>query len=351
MIGVTLVTFVSVFAAGAKKTLDNAIDVGLRGQAVVESGGGQVPFAAETSGALARVPGVGAVSPVRFGTAKIAGESGTRRGERHRPTTFASVYHTEWEQGSDAVLAHLGDGDAVVGKSLADKEHLKVGQAITMLTPTGTTVRVRIRGIIHDKGGLLGAVAVPNEGGPDRVRQATGRLHARRLQEGRRRDEDQGGDRRDAQARFPAVKAKTGKEFKDQLSGNVTSILGLFYALLALAIVVSLFGIVNTLVLSIHERTRELGMLRAIGTSRRQVRTMIRMEAVVTALIGGVIGVVLGLVLSLLVIQKVNDFSVAIPVVSLIVVLILAGVAGVLAAVLPARRAARLDVLEALAYE
>ena len=118
-----------------------------------------------------------------------------------------------------------------------------------------------------------------------------------------------------------------------------------------LAIIVSLFGIVNTLVLSISERTRELGLLRAVGMSRRQIRRVIRYEAVITALIGGVIGLGVGIVLSLLVTQAIDGFNLSIPVGQLIIVLILAGIAGVLAAVLPARRAAKLDVLEALAYE
>jgi putative ABC transport system permease protein len=104
-------------------------------------------------------------------------------------------------------------------------------------------------------------------------------------------------------------------------------------------------------VLSITERTRELGMLRAIGTSRRQVRRMIRNEAIITALLGGILGAALGVILALLVSRPLDDFELAIPVGSLIALLVLCAIAGVGAAVLPARRAAKLDVLEALAYE
>jgi putative ABC transport system permease protein len=128
-------------------------------------------------------------------------------------------------------------------------------------------------------------------------------------------------------------------------------LLGLIYALLSLAIIVAFFGIVNTLVLSISERTRELGMLRAIGTSRRQVRRMVRLEAVITSLIGATIGAVLGVVLAVLFTRPLDDFVLTIPVGTLLVLLVLAAVAGVVAAVLPARRASRLDVLQALAYE
>jgi putative ABC transport system permease protein len=104
-------------------------------------------------------------------------------------------------------------------------------------------------------------------------------------------------------------------------------------------------------VLSISERTRELGMLRAIGTSRKQVKRVVRWEAVITSLIGAVLGVVMGVVLAVLFTRPLDDFTLSIPYQTLIVVLILGGIAGVGAAVLPARRAARLDVLDALAYE
>jgi putative ABC transport system permease protein len=120
-----------------------------------------------------------------------------------------------------------------------------------------------------------------------------------------------------------------------------------------LTVIVSLFGIVNTLALSIHERTRELGLLRAVGTSRRQVRRIVRYEAVITALIGAVLGAILGVVFALLVSRPLADegFTLTIPFGTLVVMLLLAIVAGIVAAIGPARRASRLDVLEALAYE
>ena len=124
--------------------------------------------------------------------------------------------------------------------------------------------------------------------------------------------------------------------------------------LLALAIIVSLFGIVNTLVLSVMERTRELGMLRAVGMSKRQMRRMVRHEGIITAQIGAVLGIVVGLILGGLVtgaLSASTGMGFSVPVGSLVAFTIVASVAGVLAAILPARRAARLNVLDALSYE
>jgi putative ABC transport system permease protein len=150
---------------------------------------------------------------------------------------------------------------------------------------------------------------------------------------------------------YPEVETLTAKEFKDQQAGQVNQLLAIIFALLALAIIVSLFGIVNTLVLSITERTRELALLRAIGTSRRQVRRMIRGESVIIAMIGAILGTVLGVALAVLVSRPLHSLQFAFPLADIVVVLILGALAGVLAAIWPARRASKLDVLAGLAYE
>jgi putative ABC transport system permease protein len=158
---------------------------------------------------------------------------------------------------------------------------------------------------------------------------------------------------RKVKASFATVDTLNQKELKDNQEEQINQLLGLIYAMLALAIIISLLGIVTTLALSIHERTRELGMLRAVGMSRRQVRRMVRYEAVITALIGAVLGTILGVIFATLVSQPLADegFELSYPIGTLVILLILAALAGVLAAILPARRAARLDVLQALAYE
>ena len=134
---------------------------------------------------------------------------------------------------------------------------------------------------------------------------------------------------------------------------SFAQVLDLFYVLLALSVIISVFGMINTLVLAVFERTRELGMLRAIGMSRRQMRRMIRHESIVTALIGAALGLPLGVLLAALTTRAMGSLGIGLhlPVQELAYFVLLAGVAGIGAAVLPARRAARLNVLQALQYE
>jgi putative ABC transport system permease protein len=156
-----------------------------------------------------------------------------------------------------------------------------------------------------------------------------------------------------ALAGFPDVKIRTEAQYVDEQVAGVDTLLAIFYVLLALAVIVSLFGIVNTLVLATFERMRELGTLRAVGMSKRQVRRMVRHESVITALIGAVTGMALGLGLAAIVTSLLSDegLTFAVPAASLAGFAVVAVIAGVLAAVLPARRAARTNVLVALAYE
>ena len=156
-----------------------------------------------------------------------------------------------------------------------------------------------------------------------------------------------------ALAAFPDTHLLRKDGFIADMTADIDSLLAIFMVLLALAVIVSLFGIVNTLVLSTFERTRELGMLRAVGMTRRQVRRMIRHESIITALLGAAMGIVAGLGIAAILASVFADEGItfAIPVGSLVAFAVVAIVAGVLAAILPARRAARMDVLTALAYE
>jgi putative ABC transport system permease protein len=156
-----------------------------------------------------------------------------------------------------------------------------------------------------------------------------------------------------ATAEFPDAKVQTREAWIDQQDEDFNQFLMMLYVLLALSVIVSIFGMVNTLVLSVYERTRELGMLRAVGMTKRQARRMVRHESVITALIGAALGLPLGIFLAALVTRALQEFDVrfSIPWGQLVVFAVIAVIVGILAAIMPARRAAKLNVLRALQYE
>ncbi|HEY4279559.1 MAG TPA: FtsX-like permease family protein [Conexibacter sp.] len=352
MIGVALVAFIAIFAAGLKASIDHAIDDGLRGQLVAETDN-FTPLPSTAARSLSQVPGVRTVSSVRFANVQVTGVKSTKAVTGVDPTTVNSVFETRWKQGSPSLLSSLGPGTTVVSKSFADDNDVKVGQTLDLRSPTDQRLAVRVTGVYDDQSGLLADLTLTNTVLATAFNETRDAFMIATTAPGQSSDAIQKLADRTLSAQYPTVKVLTKEGFKNDQAGQIDQLLGLVYVLLSLSVIVSLFGIVNTLVLSIHERTRELGMLRAIGTSRKQVRQIVRYESVITALIGAVLGVVLGAIFAVLVTIPLKDqgFSVSVPVPTLIVLLILAIIAGVIAAVLPARRAAKLDVLRALAYE
>jgi putative ABC transport system permease protein len=153
---------------------------------------------------------------------------------------------------------------------------------------------------------------------------------------------------------FPNVRLEDQAQFRKSQAAQINQLLGLVNALLGLAIWIAAIGIVNTLALSIYERTREIGLLRAVGMLRRQVRSMIRWESVIIAVFGALLGTAVGIFFGWAMVRALSDQGISvlsIPAGQLLIYLVIAGVIGVLAAVRPARRAARLDVLSAISYE
>jgi putative ABC transport system permease protein len=353
MIGLALVSFVTIFAAGIKDSIESAVAGSLKGQLIVQNTDGFSPFSAGAAREIATTPGVTGTAAVQFTQAETV-----RDGNRERvsitgvePARMGDLYQPkEWKGGADSYTALAAPGGFLAQEDWADDRGLEVGDPLPMLTPTGKRVTYQLRGLYDD---------------PAYLQQVTIATPQVRSEFGERKDstvfvkvdgnvadvQDELEQRLDQ--RFPDVEALTFDEFKDKQAGQIQTLLTLIYSLLSLAVIVSLFGIANTLSLSIHERTRELGLLRAIGTSRRQVRRMVRYEAVITALIGAVLGTILGAFFAVIVSRPLADegFVLSFPVGTLIVLLILAALAGVLAAIGPARRASRMDVLEALAYE
>jgi putative ABC transport system permease protein len=355
-VGLALVTFVAVLAAGTKATIDRSVSRSFAGDLILENSqpGGEQGVPALVAVVLRHIPGVASVTPIDFTVGRLRGSSSNATITAIEPSTFERAYRVEWRQGSNATLLALGSTGTVLTKGYASSHHLKVGQTVSVLTPTGQHVPLTVLGIANDNARLLGDLTI----GLPLARAAFGQreddLDFATYAPGVRNSQVQPVVDRLLARYLPQVRSRTAAQFKQDQANQINTLLALIYVLLALSVIVSLFGIVNTLILSIYERTRELGMLRAIGTSRRQVRQMIRYESVITALIGGVFGLVIGVVGAVLfttIALSGSGYVQSVPVSTLIVLLVVAALAGLIAAQLPARRAARLDLLQALAAE
>lgn len=350
MIGIGLVSFVAVFAQGLKASVTGAIDTTLRGDLIV-SGKSFQPIPEASVAAVRATPGVSDVVSVLTDGARTPG-GGRATVFGLDPQAAARGLAFEWVDGSQDALRDLSPGQAVVEQDLADQEGVGVGGTVRVRTSTGDTAAYRVAGVFRDRI-LFEGGAIVSQAGFARAFTARDPIFVLATVQ-------PGQDPvavKDAVATaltpFPVAEVRTNAEYRDEISSRVDSILYLLYVLLAMSVVISLFGIVNTLVLSITERTREIGMLRAIGLTRSQLRRMVRYESVITSGIGGVIGVILGVVLAWVFSLGLRDEGILfrIPWTQLVIFVVVAVLAGVLAAVLPARRAAKLDPLDALHYE
>ncbi len=358
MIGLALVVFVAVFTAGLKQSIDSAIDSSFQGELVLSNTDGFSPIPQEAVEKAGQIPGVSTSSSITYANGKLIGGVKKAKGKGVRlsgvdPATVDSVLTFDWQQGSAATLSGIGEHGAVVDDAWAKSNDVEVGDRLRVRTPTERVVPFTVRGSVKDNADLFGTLIVD----VSTLRSAFGRKGPSNaflaLAPDTNPDRVQERVEQAIERPYPTVTVENQQQLKDRQAGQIDQLLGLIYVLLGLAVIVALFGIVNTLALSIHERTRELGMLRAVGMSRRQVRQMVRYEAVITALIGALLGTALGVVFAALISRPLADegFELAYPIPTLVILLVLAAVFGVIAAIGPARRAARMDVLRALAYE
>jgi putative ABC transport system permease protein len=265
------------------------------------------------------------------------------------PRTIAEFYTFRWTTGSDRTLGQLGSDGALVTKRYAKDEHLRPGSNVSVTSPSGEKRTLLVKAIYDppSQQPLLGDVSMTQRAFDEAFRNPKNSLtflaataHAKTALEAAARDS---GD----------AELHTAAAYPKDATKDMATVMAMLYVLLGFSVIVSLFGMVNTMVLSVFERTREIGMLRTIGMTRRQARRMIRHESVITALIGTTLGLGLGLFLAALVTKAVSmdDLGLSIPLVPLAAFTLVAVVAGIGAAILPARRASRLNVLNALHYE
>jgi len=344
MIGLALVTGVTVFAASLTASVGQSIDRQLKADLVVYDESSFIGFPLAAGEAVARQPLVQTVAGARGGTAKVDGSERSVSGVD--PAAIAQGYDPEFVEGG---WGDLTNGGVAVSKDAADDLDLSVGDTVDMTFARTGTRPFEVRAIYDDA--QVGSFAMTQA---DFARNFTEQLDLILFVTGAQgADPVQLYDRVSAAlGQYPNLSVQDQAQYKQFIEDQVNQFLGLIYALLALAIIIAIFGIVNTLALSIFERTREIGLLRAVGLSARQSRRMVRWEAVIVSLIGGLLGIVLGLILGVLGSSATPDLDVvSVPWVRIVIFFVLAGVAGVLAAIWPARRAAKLDVLRAVAHE
>jgi putative ABC transport system permease protein len=349
MIGLALVTLVSVLAAGLISSFKGAVDdIWKNADYAITAQNNFSPIPIAAADAAAKAPGVIAVGNVRTGETRAFNK--TVLATAVNPAA-SQMFNLDWVSGSSSTIATLGDDGAFVDKDYAKSHDLQVGSQFPITFPSGATDFFAVKGIFDPPSGgsPFGRVTISAQSW-DALVERPENLYTFVLMRGGQTDANEAALDR-ALKGFPNAKAQTRQQFVDNQISGLSSVLNILYVLLALSIIVSLFGIVNTLVLTVFERTREIGMLRAIGMTRRQVRRMIRHESVITALIGAAIGIALGIVLAALLIARLDFLVFSLPIAQLVIFAIAAIVVGILAAIFPARRASKLNPLEALHYE
>jgi putative ABC transport system permease protein len=349
MIGLALVTLVATLAAGITSTFRSAVDDVFTSDYAITAQNNFSPIPVDAAEAAAKAPGVEAIASTRTGEARVFDK--TEFVTATEPDA-SKVITLDWVDGSQDVFRELGADGAFVDDGYAKDHGLSVGSPITVIVPSGERLQLTVKGIFDPPtgGSPFGAVTFSTTAF-DRVYDSPRNLYTFIQMRGGESEQNTTALENALGTDFPNAKVQTRDEFVDNQIAALNQVLNILYVLLALSVIVSLFGIVNTLVLTVFERTRELGMLRAIGMTRRQVRRMIRHESVITALIGGTLGIILGVVLGALLIARVDFIEFTLPTSQIVTFAILTVIVGIIAAIFPARRAAKLNPLEALQYE
>jgi len=344
MIGLGLVTFALIFGASLRESATATVDEQFVSDLQVRTTNFE-SFPAEVDDEVSALPEVATSADMRNGQIGVRGRIGLAAAIE--PDELDDAFRLDTLDGS---LDDFARGGLVLSDDAAERLDVGAGDTLPVTFATGGEQDLPVRAVI-DGGGLDVDYLIDEEtmlaNGPDdgvfslyvTVADGVDVEQARTAIEGVTGD-------------YAALTVQDSTEYKEEIAGQVDQILGLISALLGLSVLIALFGITNTLSLSVLERVRELGLLRAVGATRRQVRSIVRWESVLIAVLGAVFGTAVGAVFGWMSVQALADQGVstfAFPVGQVVLAVLAAAVAGTLAAVLPARRAARVDVLRALA--
>jgi putative ABC transport system permease protein len=349
MIGLAVVVFVAVLAQGLKSSFIDSYDRVVRADYII-AGSNFMTIPTDTAARVEAVPDVEAAvsldaQQVQTGSGSLQVVWGID------PVAIQRVWDFDWISGDDEVLSRLGVDGAVLEEQSATALGVEQGDTFKVTTVEGEQAELEVLGVYRDPM-MLNGITVSTAGYDALFPKPQAFMVVAKARPGADIAETQGSIAT-ALASTPTVQVQTAAEYKESTVDLVNQLLTLVYGLLALSVVISLFGIVNTLVLAVYERTREIGLVRAIGMSRGQVRATVRFESVITSIIGAIMGIVVGILFAWVVTTRFagQGITFSVPVGQLAVFLVLAVVVGVVAAILPARRAARIDILQAIHYE
>jgi putative ABC transport system permease protein len=343
MVGLALVTAMSVFGASLSKSATSSADQAISaGLLVTATGSGELSDSVPA--AASAVPGVTATTTVYSGQFEVQNSLA-----KLAAVSTAHLADTLILRMTAGTSAALGQGELLIDSTTATSKHLSVGDTLPVTFARTGSSALRIGGI-YQANALIGGYLVSAgfftshfssqpPAGLLLQTNGSGTVNAAVTS---------------ALAAYPNVQVQTRAQYEQTQTAAINKLLGLVYALLALAVLIALIGIVNTLMLSVFERTREIGLLRAVGMKRRQVRTMIRSEAVILAIFGAIIGIIIGTGMGIALVSSLKQQGITdtvVPVSRLVIFLVLAALLGLIAASWPARRAARLDVLAAIAAQ
>ncbi|MDP9329704.1 MAG: FtsX-like permease family protein [Actinomycetota bacterium] len=348
MIGLGLVAFVAVFAASLKSSATAQLDRVLAADLTLNSSQ-FAPFSPQLARDLQHDADFSVVSPMRQAEAKV-GTSDTFP-VAIDPATITQVANIDMATGSVAALSQ--PDSVIVSRTEAESKGFALGQTISMRFAETDTQHLRVVGTF-EQNGLLNDYAISLDTFEKNVAQQLDQAVFLKIAPGVSTAAARSRLDQLLSADYPSVRAQDQTEFKQQELMMIDQLFAIVYVLLFLSVIISLFGIVNTLGLSIYERIRELGLLRAVGMSRKQVKRMVRVEAVIIAILGAVLGLVVGILFGWAMQRALAGVGIdrlAFPVGQLVGMLVVAALLGVVAAVWPARRASKINVLEAISYE
>jgi putative ABC transport system permease protein len=350
MIGVALVALITILASSTRESIGAAIDKSFRADFIVSgSTGPEGGFSPVLGQRIAKLPEVKASTAIRVGQMELEGKGEFAfAADPHTIGQFVDVRPLDAQQ-----FEALGPNDIAVSQAAADSHGWKLGQQLKTKVQTGTR-NLRLGALFRSgsKEGLNDYIVSLDAFSKFYEQQTDFQVYAN-LKDGVSAEQGRKAIESVADA-YPSAKVQDLAQYKSNQESQIDTFVNLIYVLLALAVLIAGIGIANTLALSIVERTREIGLLRAVGMTRKQLKSTIRWEAVIVALLGTVLGLVIGIFFGWAIVKSLSDQGInkfKAPGLQLVVIVLIAAVLAVLFAYFPARRAAKLDVLEAISSE